>query len=433
MTERDPRRKLDFSYKKILAQKLQSVPVWRELAEACDDIFGREVDDRRRRLEKIRDSVKYRRGDVLTNVLIKPDIKKALYIDTGQEAVFTEPIVAKTATVKNVIKNIAYRDHPDTTDYLELSTLINGREVRWLKAFQSPQERDALLKNARIMGFDFFNTKLSDEDLQRLYEFVQIYWNEHGTSDNFMKFIGFIKNARFDLVPLWSEEDPEVQTYEDLAANPDKDVYPKLVAKPRGAQSVANGGSWYLTSHVEIRYDISQFDQFYTIKLDDLETLFYYFSPIILVLERIIGSLDVESDLHIISVNDLTQHTFDLALNDTFSSCNQYRYTADDFTQHTFNTVENGTKFQAQKTVLNPAAVTVQTHNKYDLLSTTENNLGQTYYFSLTGAPNTVHYEHCLLDLMNPGTQKGSRIQSYQKHDTTNISSQSYSVIETTL
>lgn len=291
---KDPDRAI-IDYAKILSYKLRQVPAWRDFAKSCNEVLGKEVDDLRRKLEKVRDSVKYRRGDTILNTVYKPDTsKKAVYRDTREIADIPENYVIPSAKVRNVVKNIAYYGSPGTTDYLEIEFVYEDRATAWLKPIEIPQERDILLKNSYIAGFDFFNTKFSDEDLQRLYEFIQIYWPESGTNDNYMKFIGFIKNARFDLVNLWSYDDGT-------------DTFPEL--EPRTAKTVPayEGGKHYLTSHVEIRLDLAQFGQYYTVDLNDLETLFYYFAPIIVVLERVV--LYLEYPDAVINVGTTTQMT----------------------------------------------------------------------------------------------------------------------------
>lgn len=289
----DPKRTFDINYLRILARKLQNVPAWRDMALACNEVLGNEIDQRRRKLEKIRDSVKYRRGDTLTRLAYYPESDKLAVIEATRE-VIDIPIgtIIDTAIVKNVARNIAFYNHPDTTDYLDLSFTYDGVACRWLKPVNITQERDALLKNSYIMGFDFFNTKLNDEDLQRLYERVQMYWPESGASDKFMKFIGYIKNMRLDLVFLWTEDSDEFPS-----DDPDTE-YPYLEPfDPTTMTSVKDGGNNWQTSHVEISYNLDQFNQFYVLNLDDIEQLFYYFAPIILVLERITGTIDIETPI----------------------------------------------------------------------------------------------------------------------------------------
>lgn len=395
---KDPKRNFNIDYLKILSRRLQQVPAWKDLAQSCNEIFGKEVDERRRKLEKIRDSVKYRRGDTLVNIEYHETINRpAIYIETREDANIPEKYIIKNARVINVIKNIAYYQHSDNKDYLELEFTYKDRVTRWLKPIDIPQERDALLKNAYIMGFDFFNNKLSDEDLQRLYEFLQLYWDESGSDDNFMKFIGFIKNARFDLIPLWSYEDDEIKTYEDLANNPDKDVYPVLSDKPRDALTVNEGGKWYLTSHVEIRYDLSQFGDFYTLNLDDLETLFYYFAPIILVLERIVGSLEIETDIAVLSVNDLTSFNHDLVENEYTHPTyfEHFQATRGDIINYDLISLSNEHYLKFGSSIANKTIG--YNHKKYDFFnSENSNNIdNMVYSYTATGATyfNTIKYD----------------------------------------
>lgn len=294
----DPPIKADMDYIRILADKMKNVPAWKEIAESARQILGAEVDDRRRKLQKIRDSVKYRRNDVLVNVDYEPEDGRPM-VDEITGVPFlpnsTDPIQFRTAKVVNVIKNLSYFFDKDTTDYLDLRVRYKDRDYRWLKPFQSPQERDILLKNAYRLGFNFFNTKLSDEDLQRLVEFIQMYWNEAGADDNFVKFIGFIKNQRFELVPMWTEGPAEAADLTTVNTKPFE--YPYLRAWDSSMKSITEGGKNWVTSHVEMTYDLAQFTKFYTVNLDDLEQLFYYFAPIILVLDRVTGYLEVDTPL----------------------------------------------------------------------------------------------------------------------------------------
>lgn len=301
---KDPKRTYDIDYLKILSRKMQGVPAWRDMALACNSVIGQEVDARRRRLEKIRDSVKYRRGDVINNFIYNPETNKLAINELTREAIdIPFGYFVKKGIIKNVVRNLALYTQPNGTDYLDVSFDYNGTACRWLLPTNITQERDALLKNSYIMGFDFFNTKLSDEDLQRLYETVQIYWNESGSDDNFMKFIGFIKNIRFDLVALWSEDTPE------HPADDPNNEYPFLEPFDNTMKSITDGGTNWQTSHVELDFDLAQFREFYKLNLDDLEQLFYYFAPIILVLERIVGKLTVETEVD--GINAVTLDRFE--------------------------------------------------------------------------------------------------------------------------
>lgn len=299
----DPKIKSNINYLKILSQKLQSVPAWRDYALACNEVLGKEVDDRRRLLAKMRDSVKYRRGDTITNFTYIPEPDKLAVNEYTRETVDI-PVGTKIneANVKNVIHNIAFFKSANDTDYLDLSFNYKGTPVRWLMPVNAVQEREILLKNSYIMGFDFFNTTLSDEDLKRVYEYIQLYWNESGSDDNFIKFIGFIKNTRFDLVPLWTET-PNGETPSD----PDAE-YPYLEPWNSEMVSVKDGGNNWLTSHAEIEFDLAQFEKFYVVNLDDLEQLFYYFAPINLVLERVTGRLNLETTIETFVVNSVSSY-----------------------------------------------------------------------------------------------------------------------------
>jgi hypothetical protein len=272
-----------FTYKNLLSPVLLKMPAMKELADVCNEVLGREVEERRRRLAKSRDSVKNRKGDILSQIEYWPEADKpAIDLATGDAIPLVPGERIGKAKIIRVINNTGLRTtkNQGLPDYFEVEfTTPTYSRVRWLMPINVPQERSIMIKNAYLMGFDFYNTSLSDEDYQRLYEYLGMFWPENGIDDNFIKFIGFIKNLKLEMEELWSLDNgtDEITVLEQIHDDSFK---------------ASNGGSWYLTSHVEVLYSLREQSSDYEINLDEIEKLFYLFAPIMLVLERITGYID---------------------------------------------------------------------------------------------------------------------------------------------
>lgn len=281
-----------FDFKKLLTTPLRRPQFMLDLAQACNQVIGKEVEERRRRLEHSRDSVKNRKGQTVSWFDYLPEDDKPAY-----DLVTGEPVenlkvgeAIPNAKVLRAISNIGIRGEESATDYLEVEfTTKQGRKARWLMPMSAPQERSLLLSNAYMLGFDFYNTTLSDEDYQRLYEYLNMFWPENGMDDKFIQFIGFIKNLKLSLEPLWSQDNrtDDIRILEEINET---------------RQKITDKGDWYLTSHVAIHYNIREQNSIYPIDLDEIERLFYLFAPIMLVLERIVGEIDVLIDMYRVPV-----------------------------------------------------------------------------------------------------------------------------------
>ena len=277
----------NFDFKKLLAKPLLRDPIWCDLSEACNKVLGREVEERRRRLQSSRESSKNRKGDILSQIKYLPEIgKPAIENLTGNPTseLNTGDTISK-AIIKRIYNNVAKYGAASVQDYFEVEFKSpKGKTLTWLLPIDATQERELLVKNAYNLGFDFFNTELSTEDYQRLYEYLNMFWGENGLDDKFIKFIGFIKNLRLEMLPLWSLDDGT-------------DIISILETLNNRVLPASKGGNWYLTSHVEIRYDLKL--QLQGLDLKELERLFYLFAPIMLVLERIVGSIDVDMKINV--------------------------------------------------------------------------------------------------------------------------------------
>lgn len=140
------------------------------------------------------------------------------------------------------------------------------------------QDRNWLIRNAQMLGFDFFSSELTTQDYYRIAKFVALYWPEGG-NERFVNFLGFVKNIRFDLVKLWSKDtNPQV---EDVEYDGLEDFKPGMIP-------IWDNGEWYPTSHVELRYDGEEYSR---ADLGDVRALFYALAPIHIVLQRITAAV----------------------------------------------------------------------------------------------------------------------------------------------
>lgn len=234
----------------MLNTRLRSNPVWVSLFNAVNEVFNNNITEPRKQLATIRDPNLYHRGD---------------WVDLGssENAIVNRVIVNDDGSVKVLAQKP--NDFSGTSIEFDLPTNL--------------KDRDTLIKGAQRHGFNYFSDTLTDADYARLNKYIENYWPEAGT-EQFARFIGFLKRMYLDVDQLWS--------FENDAA----DEYPELEVYQRGkGVHVWDGGTYYPTSHVQLRYDAlsnTNIDQV------DLFFLFYLLAPIHLVLERIIGEVKIE-------------------------------------------------------------------------------------------------------------------------------------------
>ena len=286
-----------FDLSRLLVENFKNVPAWADLAQACNDVLIPSIENQRKKLATTRDSVKFRKGMILD---------KILYTGTGvvlnsdgdavdaSEAELTKGGKINVGRVTRIVQNNVYGKDSVGQDLMEIEFFVNGKQFKWLFPFSAPQERSILIQNAYLMGFDFFSSTLSDEDYQRLYEYVSLYWPEGGT-DNFIRFMSFIKNIKLEGIPLWSYDDGT-------------DGFPVLEERPDGTvigRADKTGKVWYQTSHIELRYNplenldnlpVDENGTLITGSLSEIERLFFTFAPINLVLARITAAIDMYFD-----------------------------------------------------------------------------------------------------------------------------------------
>lgn len=269
---------------KQLASALQQNDIWRDLASTVTKVMDELINEPRWALSRIREAEVVQRGD---------------WMDTPEG-------IGKVTYYRRVRDNIDINKNSyDFTDYVEVQ--INNENYVTLPV-QVLHDRETLIRQARNLGFDYFSSSIQDDDYQRIVTYLSKFWKANG-GDHFIDFMGFIKRTRFDIEQLWTDAigDPGLPSIGATPAN-DKDYYSNLMSSseylPKMWQRLdfnplltvdqELNGSYYPTSHVELRYDV--LDHPTIDKLDTL-TLFYLMAPIHLVLERFNETINVNINL----------------------------------------------------------------------------------------------------------------------------------------
>lgn len=256
----------------LLSEVLKTNPIWRTLAEKVNDLTKVHINQPVDKLANIRNSRVFMRGDYIETPLGK-----------GRVAV-----VRRQLPTTSESGEVLYEDH------IEIE--LEGNQAVVLP-IRNMQERPLMIGNAQMMGFDFYSDELNDQDYQRVMDYVGSYWAHSGTKQ-FVEFLSFIKNVRFEMWQLWTLDHGDPDT-----GDTEKDQYRWLERKLWRQQavwetdsfdmaeptSVDGTGGVYPTSHVELEYDVIT----YGTDLDwrSIVQLFYYLAPIHLVLERFVAAV----------------------------------------------------------------------------------------------------------------------------------------------
>jgi hypothetical protein len=148
--------------------------------------------------------------------------------------------------------------------------------------FESP-EKALLVRQANMLGFDFKESDLlTDDDYQRIVRNISLFWYGKG-KPNFISFMGFVLNSIVEVTRLWSTQGPTYDSYGPLLDEGDPGI----------GTAVWDGGTWFPTTHVAVKFDPFRFA---SVQISKLVALFYSIANYNLVLERII--LDGPAAVH---------------------------------------------------------------------------------------------------------------------------------------
>jgi len=143
------------------------------------------------------------------------------------------------------------------------------------------QEKTINIQQAEFLGFKYKSDLFTESEYANLVYFLS-YYNKYvkGTQD-FINFIGWIKNAKFKLVQLWAKghynysDDPTLKDPFERESS--------MVVRNNSMVEDTGTQEWYPTSHVDIEYNAEEF----SIDESDIWYLFYKCAPINLILRAI--------------------------------------------------------------------------------------------------------------------------------------------------
>lgn len=175
--------------------------------------------------------------------------------------------------------------------------------VQQLRYIRDPdqQEREVNIQQAKFLGFDYKSDLFTDLEYVNLVRFLNIYNKKYKGTQNFINFIGWIKNAKFKVVQLWAKGK---KNYSDDPAQRDPFSRETPLVKNNSLVDGTGTQEWYPTSHVDLEYDAEAFK----IEERDIWYLFYQCAPIHLVLRGISAVFTAETFPLFIhtAVNDYT-------------------------------------------------------------------------------------------------------------------------------
>lgn len=178
----------------------------------------------------------------------------------------------------------AFRDFALALEELLASNVWDPVEL--MKRLRAPRglERTFVALTSSMLGLSVDADWLSDRGFERVVESLAAYYRHKGTRD-FYRFMGFMTDAQFQLSALWTED------------------YVTFHSAPGGALAY-EGGTWYLTPHVNLLYDETLFDP----GDRDLERLFYLMAPIHLVLEAVIATVGITGEMNMTLVGQVIEY-----------------------------------------------------------------------------------------------------------------------------
>jgi hypothetical protein len=150
---------------------------------------------------------------------------------------------------------------------INTSDVVSGTGGKFSTLPQSTvQDRTTLVLTADLLGFRYYETTLLDAQdyLKLCRHLAEYYANDKGTPA-WTDFLGWCLNANFDMIPTWTQD------YKTFLSEGD----------PTIGASVADGGTWYPTTHMVLEYDQTKF---VGVPTKQLVEFFNYFANINIVI-----------------------------------------------------------------------------------------------------------------------------------------------------
>lgn len=143
--------------------------------------------------------------------------------------------------------------------------------------------RELSVLTARTLGFKFDSTLIGDAEYRRLVEFIGLYYDQKASGD-FLNFMGWIKNTRFTIRPLWGKRNVKTNEYSQFGYG--------SVAFTGNTIFDGHMDGWFPTTHVDLTYDQENFP----LPSDaDLVEMFTKLAPINLVLRYVYPTYPLDS------------------------------------------------------------------------------------------------------------------------------------------
>jgi len=165
-----------------------------------------------------------------------------------------------------------------------------------------PFPKDEYLKNCDLLGFQFSETFFSREDFQLISSTFAAYLPEKVT-ETCVDYFSYCLSAIFETDTLWAEMD-----INNKYINFEPELLPDGVTpNPAIGTPVYAGGTWFPTTHVNLRYDFVKFGLFTPYNVRDF---FYYIVPLAIVLNTIVFDSPVPLQQYSVAIAGLMTITY---------------------------------------------------------------------------------------------------------------------------
>lgn len=185
----------------------------------------------------------------------------------------------KTVLIPRIQEDRAWADLFDGLSAVFAENIY--KYIEQLRYIRDPdrQDKEVNIQQAEFLGFKYKSDLFSDAEYANLVKFLNIYNRRFKGTQNFIDFIGWIKNANFKIVQLWARGKKNYGDNGEVDPFSRETSYVKNNSLPDGT----GRAEWYPTSHYDLEYNAEKFN----VDESDVWYLFYKCAPIHLVLRGI--------------------------------------------------------------------------------------------------------------------------------------------------
>ena len=186
----------------------------------------------------------------------------------------------KTVLIPRLRETEAWSDLFDAISEVFANNIYKYIEL--LRYIRDPakQDKQVNILQAEFLGFRYNSDKFTDEEYANIVYFLNYYNRKVKGTQDFINFLGWVKNAKFKLVQLWATGK---YNYSDDPTVEDPFEQEGWVTARNSLVDGTGQGLYYPTSHVDLTYNGEDFH----IDESDVWYLFYKCAPIHLVLRSI--------------------------------------------------------------------------------------------------------------------------------------------------